>query len=322
VSIVVVNHNYRQYLAQSTGSALAQSYPAVEVVVVDDGSADGSRDVIAGFGARVVPVLKENGGQASAMNAGFAATRGEVVVFLDADDWLYPDAAGRFAAALADSRSAKAQGILDVVDATGRPSGESIPAVPSDAGDLAPRTLRVGPMSYVCPPSSGNAWSRRFLERVMPLPEVPRRGAADNLLTDTAPLHGLVQNVGAPVGAYRRHGASMSSARRRLTAKTADGILANHERRSRFLAEAARDLGLDVDARAWGAENWRIVLLRHLTAAPEAPPITDLLRACRRQGRHGPKAAGIAAFAAAAWMLPRPLGLRLAGAVVHPEFLQ
>jgi glycosyltransferase involved in cell wall biosynthesis len=60
-----------------------------EVIVVDDGSTDDSRRIISGYGDRVTPVFKENGGQASAFNAGFAASRGDVIIFLDADDYLF-----------------------------------------------------------------------------------------------------------------------------------------------------------------------------------------------------------------------------------------
>src|SRR5215217_1250210 len=90
VSVVVNNYNYGRFLGEAIDSALAQTYPRTEVVVVDDGSTDDSCSVIAGYDGRVVPVLKENGGQASAFNAGFAASRGDIVIFLDADDYLFP----------------------------------------------------------------------------------------------------------------------------------------------------------------------------------------------------------------------------------------
>ena len=76
VTIVVNNYNYARFLAEAIDSALAQTYAALEVVVVDDGSTDESREIIAQYGGRVIPVLKDNGGQASAFNAGFAAARG------------------------------------------------------------------------------------------------------------------------------------------------------------------------------------------------------------------------------------------------------
>src|SRR5712692_1029705 len=90
-SIIINNCNYGQFLKAAIDSALSQTYLHKEVIVVDDGSTDNSREIIAGsYGSRIVPVLKENGGQASAFNAGFAVSRGEVVFFLDSDDMLLP----------------------------------------------------------------------------------------------------------------------------------------------------------------------------------------------------------------------------------------
>ena len=69
VSIVINNFNYAEFLGEAIESALSQTHRDVEVVVVDDGSTDHSRDVIAGFDRRVRAVLQVNGGQASAFNA-------------------------------------------------------------------------------------------------------------------------------------------------------------------------------------------------------------------------------------------------------------
>src|SRR2546429_9532950 len=92
VSIIVNNYNYASFVGQAIDSALAQTYPNTEVVVVDDGSTDGSAKVIAGYGDRVIAVMKSNGGQGSAYSAGFERSSGDVVCFLDADDVLYPEA--------------------------------------------------------------------------------------------------------------------------------------------------------------------------------------------------------------------------------------
>ena len=93
-SIIITNHNYGEFLRPSIESALHQFDAAVEVIVVDDGSTDESRSIIASFEDRVIPVLlSENRGQAAAMNAGFARSNAEVVLFLDADDLLLGPAA-------------------------------------------------------------------------------------------------------------------------------------------------------------------------------------------------------------------------------------
>src|SRR5215813_13183235 len=99
-SIVITSYNYARFLGRCIDSALAQTYPETEVVVVDDASRDGSRDIIQSYGKRLVPVLRaENAGQAAAFNSGFVASRGDIVFFLDADDWLYPLAVERAVAA-------------------------------------------------------------------------------------------------------------------------------------------------------------------------------------------------------------------------------
>src|SRR3954469_14377816 len=124
VSVVINNFNYERYVGEAIDSALAQHQDDVEVVVVDDGSTDGSAEVIGSFGDRVVPVLKPNGGQGSAFNAGFAAASGEVVIFLDADDRLASNAASTGAAAFAaEPRLASIQYRLRVVDGAGAPLG-------------------------------------------------------------------------------------------------------------------------------------------------------------------------------------------------------
>ena len=90
VSILINNFNYCQYLTRAIDSALSQTYAPIEVIVVDDGSTDGSQQVIAGYSSKVIAVLKENEGQASAFNAGVASSRGNILCFLDSDDWFYP----------------------------------------------------------------------------------------------------------------------------------------------------------------------------------------------------------------------------------------
>ena len=207
VSVVINNHDYRSYLGACIDSALGQTHPDVEVVVVDDGSTDGSVEVVEGYGRRVVPVLKPNGGQASAFNAGFAAAGGDVVIFLDADDLLEPSAAAIAARLLADPAVAKAHWPLTVVDEHGAPTGALKPGAAGELpdGDLRDTVARRGPTCLLSPPTSGNAWSRAFLERVLPMDESVFRLGADTLLFEVAPLAGEIRRWPEPLSRYRSH---------------------------------------------------------------------------------------------------------------------
>ncbi|MEM6252984.1 MAG: glycosyltransferase [Cyanobacteria bacterium P01_D01_bin.156] len=92
VSILINNYNYGCYLSQAIDSALAQTYTNVEVIVVDDGSQDNSQDILKNYSNQNIKIIiKPNGGQASAFNAGFFAASGDIVCFLDADDYFYPE---------------------------------------------------------------------------------------------------------------------------------------------------------------------------------------------------------------------------------------
>ncbi len=91
VSILINNYNYGRFLNEAIDSALNQTYDKVEVIIVDDGSIDNSQEIIASYGDKIIPIIKSNGGQASAFNAGFAASHGEIICFLDSDDLFLPD---------------------------------------------------------------------------------------------------------------------------------------------------------------------------------------------------------------------------------------
>ena len=92
VSIVIPCYNHAHFLTDALQSAVNQSWPNCEIVVVDDGSTDDSSDVAARF-PDVTVIQQENKGLAAARNAGLRASHGDIVIFLDADDRLWPDAA-------------------------------------------------------------------------------------------------------------------------------------------------------------------------------------------------------------------------------------
>jgi hypothetical protein len=102
VSIVTPCYNGAPFLAQTLQSAMRQTRPPLEVIVVDDGSTDESAAIAAGFGPPVRVIRQENRGESAARNRALADARGTHVLFLDADDLLAPEALERLAAAIAD----------------------------------------------------------------------------------------------------------------------------------------------------------------------------------------------------------------------------
>lgn len=92
VSVVTPNYNGASTIAKTMWSIANQKYREVEHIVVDDGSTDDSRRIVKSSGLPVVLVCKQNGGLASAVNAGFQRASGEIVCWLDSDNLLLPGA--------------------------------------------------------------------------------------------------------------------------------------------------------------------------------------------------------------------------------------
>lgn len=208
LSVVVVNFNYERYIGYAIDSALAVEWEDLEVVVVDDGSTDGSRIVIESYADRVTTLFTKNATQRVAANRGFELTSGDVVVFLDSDDVLPPDLAVHLAAAWTPTAS-KAQFRMQRIDGSGEPIGRPFPdyspvPTPERIRAWASRTS-----AYPTPPGSGNAYARHFLEQIFPIG--PALGnASDSACLAAAPFFGDVVTVPEVVIGYRRHGSNDS----------------------------------------------------------------------------------------------------------------
>jgi len=318
VSIVIDNFNYGRYLACSIESALSQTHPRTEVVVVDDASGDDSREVIRRYGHRVVPILLErNSGQGAALNAGFRASRGDLVLFLDADDYLYAEAVARVVGAWAPGIS-KVQFRLHLVDATGRTLDVyPPPEVRFDSGDVVPLLLATG--RYETSVTSGNAFPREVLERILPVPEREFRISADGYLVTAAPFLGPVVSLEEPLGAYRFHGGNAWTYGPGLAARLRNSL--QHDAHKFEVVRArARAAGLSVAAELGMGDHAHLTTrLASLCLEPARHPYPgdSRLRIALRgmassgQARLPWKRRGLlAAWFAAVGLLPRPVASR------------
>lgn len=86
ISVIIPVFNAKGYLAECIDSVLAQTYRSIEIIVVDDGSTDGSAEILSGYGDRVTLVRQRNAGASTARNRGAAHAKGEFLAFLDSDD--------------------------------------------------------------------------------------------------------------------------------------------------------------------------------------------------------------------------------------------
>ena len=274
-SILIANYNYGRYLPAAIDSALAQTWPHVQVVVVDDGSTDESALIMRSYGDAIQTVFQENGGQASAINTGFPLLTGEAVILLDADDVLDPATIERTIGLFADPEVVKVCWPFEIIDRNGEPTGERrFTHLPE--GSFRSNALRVGPASHLTPAHSGNFWRKSFLDQMHPIPADDFRNNADAYLFTFAPFFGSFRSVDEPLTKYRVHGHNVSArfgaGRRR----------ADWETRAVHLHARLSECGEDVSIERWRRNN------RYYRR------LSSIERAQRRIGAYVPKDAPIA----------------------------
>lgn len=177
ISVLINNHNYGRFLEKAIESVLNQTYSHVEVVVVDDGSTDDSRRIIARYGQRIIPVLKQNGGQDSAFNAGFERSRGDIVCFLDADDWFVPTKLAQLAAAFERYPDIgwcfHSLLLEDPANHESLGRTRAFPHVERDRSKFCDfrRSMRWGRLPFYPMSTSGLCLRRPLLGQILPMPE-------------------------------------------------------------------------------------------------------------------------------------------------------
>jgi glycosyltransferase involved in cell wall biosynthesis len=253
VSIVIVNYNNVRFLSQAIQSALAQSYRNTEVIVIDDGSTDESAEVIRSYGNLIIPIFKNNGGQSSCYFRGLALAGGDLVLYLDSDDYLHPNCLSEVIDNWKEG-CAKAHFYLDVVDEHGARLGAVVPSGRLGNGTEPLKMMRrFG--AYCSPPASGNIYNRAFLTQILTVEnELEFRHfdsiqfGADSVPILAAPYFGTISAIPRILGCYRRHNNASGGVTSAFQAQTS---------LHRLEKEHQRDLLRD---RAWRLATGKIAL--------------------------------------------------------------
>jgi|GEM_PF-2608254 glycosyltransferase involved in cell wall biosynthesis len=246
ISVIINNYNYGRFLHQAIASVLRQNFTDYELIVVDDASTDHSRDIISLYADQIIPVLlAANSGQGAAFNAGFTASSGELIAFLDADDLFVESKLSIVAEAGMKKQDAVMfyhQGYL--VDGNLNRIGEAFPAE-MPQGNLKKRILLVE--SGIFPPTSFVVFRRSYLSRVLPLSPFMTREGGDFPLIQLAPILGEIAAIPHALTYYRVHGDNWFS-----NGETNNGNLRNLREAMRrtekgfyYLNKKLNELGLD-----------------------------------------------------------------------------
>lgn len=211
VSALIDTYNHERFIEQAIVSALEQDFPAPdrEILVVDDGSTDRTPEIVHKFEPHVRLLRKENGGQASAFNAGIPECRGEIVAFLDGDDWWERKKLSVVVAELESHPQIGTVGHgLYEVDESGKSLASNSPdriyeshlKNAQEAREFIPLRSFLG--------TSRLAIRRRILQAVTPLPEAMKVEADEFLATHSAALGGA-RILQEPLTNYRFHAGNL-----------------------------------------------------------------------------------------------------------------
>ncbi len=274
VSVLMTNYNYARFIGEAIESVLTQTYQNFELVICDDGSTDNSCEVIEGYARRdprVKLVRKPNGGAASALNAAYRKSRGEVICLLDADDVYFPEKVEKVIRVFrSDPRVGFVANKIMRIDNEGRSFGVSPLLSELPAGWLGPAVVRCGGV-IISPPASGLSFRREVVERIFPLRE-EFRVSPEGSLQRLAPLMTYTGAVNEPLSGYRIHGGNMGYTLA-LTPATV-GVMLPVMRRQ---YELQREYLANIDPRL--AEmflpfdnNWTVVQMKYVAARSKRDP--------------------------------------------------
>jgi len=198
VSIIMPNYNYGAYIGEAIESIIAQTYKNWELIIVDDGSTDNSIEVIEKYKKKepqkIITIYKNNGGQASAFNAGFSRSKGEIICFLDSDDYWFPNKLERI---LKEHKN------YDFV-IHNLMKGDKLYRTFEHYENHFELMTKHGLFDFFVP-TSGLTFKRHVLKQIFPIPEPELKICADAYLTRMALYFSTLKIIDEPLGYYRVH---------------------------------------------------------------------------------------------------------------------
>jgi glycosyltransferase involved in cell wall biosynthesis len=244
LSIIIPSYNYDRFLPTAIESCLSQATEQTQVIVVDDCSTDNSRNVIAQYSGRVTAVLQPgNSGHGEAFNAGFKRATGELVMFLDADDFLLPGGISKILSSYEPDVAIYHFRML-LADVDGNlGSLFPPPQKPLASGDISEALRFRG--RYNGTVTSGLVFNRRILDRVLPMDKEMFRQGGDGYLSSCVPLYGKSKSSNDVLSAYRIHGGNHSTFMSNFVKKL-EWKIQHDEHRHNTIRDHSRILGLPV----------------------------------------------------------------------------
>lgn len=211
VSVLIDTYNHERYIEQAILSVLEQDFPRDdrEIIVVDDGSTDRTSEIVRKFEPHVRCIHKQNGGQGSAFNAGIPECRGEVVAFLDGDDWWAKRKLSRVVPVLATSPEV---GMVGHGTVKMLPDGGEFTEVLKEGYRFSMRSVEGARMfrRRKCFLGTRMTVRTKILQSILPVPEIIRIEADEFLFTMAAAL-GEVEILPEALFFYRLHAGNFYS---------------------------------------------------------------------------------------------------------------
>ena len=263
VSIIVPTLNQARFIGQTLASIVGQCRPNLEIIVIDGGSTDATSDVVRGFGDAITHFISEpDRGQADAINKGMALAKGDLLAWLNSDDYYLPCAIQRAAEILGDGSEARLAFGGTIVHFEGQDRAAVWPAEPFNRERLKTRACILQPSAF---------WTRALWEKTGPL-NTELHFVLDWDWFFRASAHGEFIAIPEPLSIYRFHaghktGSGNPKRNEEICAFVEESAGAEWAAAFRDTAEMLKNSGSTFDQiHRLGPLSWRSAAFRKLVA--------------------------------------------------------